>query len=148
MVNALLGEARQATQQVRADDSRGRHTTTSRELLPLPKGGLIIDTPGMRELQIWAADEGLGAAFSDIEALAEGCRFRDCTHAGEPGCAVQAALDAGTLDLDRYHSYTKLQREITYQEMRQTQSAEFIEKKRWKKIAKEIRRVERDKGKR
>lgn len=148
LVNALLGAARQATRAVRTDDSRGRHTTTHRELIPLPGAGLIIDTPGMRELQIWADDDGLGAAFSDVEALAAQCRFADCSHAGEPGCAVQAALDAGTLKPDRFRSYTKLQREIRYQALRQDQSARLIEKNRWKSIAKEIRRIERDKGKR
>lgn len=146
LVNALVGEARQTTRAVRTDDSRGRHTTTNRELIPLPNGGLIIDTPGMRELQIWADDDGLGMAFSDVEALALQCRFGDCTHAGEPGCAVQAALEDGTLKRDRFRSYTKLQREIRYQAMRQDQSARLIEKNRWKKIAKEIRRIERHKG--
>ncbi len=146
LVNALIGTARQATQAVRADDSRGRHTTTHRELIPLPNGGLIIDTPGMRELQIWAEDDGLGSAFSDVEALATHCRFGDCTHAGEPGCAVQAALEDGTLQRDRFRSYAKLQREIRYQALRQEQSARLIEKDRWKKIAKEIRRIERGKG--
>ena len=146
LVNALLGKTRQATQAVRTDDSRGRHTTTNRELIPLPNGGLIIDTPGMRELQIWADDDGLGTAFSDIEALALQCRFADCTHTSEPGCAVLAALEDGTLKQDRFRSYTKLQREIQYQTLRQDQSARLIEKNRWKKIAKEIRRIVRDKN--
>lgn len=146
LVNALIGQARQATQAVRDDDSRGRHTTTHRELIALPEGGLIIDTPGMRELQIWTGDEGLESAFADVEALAAQCRFADCTHASEPGCAVQAALDDGTLLPERFRSYTKLQREIQYQALRQDQSARQIEKSRWKKIAKEIRRIERDKG--
>ncbi len=148
LVNALLGRARQATRQVRADDSRGRHTTTNRELIPLPGGGLLIDTPGMRELQLWTDDDGLETAFSDIEALAVQCRFADCSHAGEPGCAVRAALEDGTLPADRFQSYEKLQREIRYQEARQDQSARLIEKKRWKNIAKEIRRIERHKGNR
>ncbi len=148
LVNALIGKTRQTTRAVRADDSRGRHTTTSRELIQLPNGGMIIDTPGMRELQIWADDDGLGTTFADVEAFASQCRFGDCTHTSEPGCAVQAALEAGTLKQDRFRSYTKLQREIRYQELRQDQSARHIEKSRWKKIAKEIRRIERDKGNR
>jgi len=146
LVNALAGKARQTTQTVRADDSRGRHTTTTRELIALPDGGVIIDTPGMRELQIWAGEDGLGTTFSDVEVLASQCRFGDCTHAGEPGCAVRAALEDGTLDPGRFSSYSKLQREIQYQALRQEQSARVIEKSRWKKIAKEIRRIERYKG--
>lgn len=146
LVNALIGQTRQTTQAVRADDSRGRHTTTNRELIRMPNGGLIIDTPGMRELQIWADEDGLGTAFSDVEALVSQCRFGDCTHTGEPGCAVHAALEDGTLKKDRFRSYTQLQREIRYQALRQNQSARLIEKNRWKKIAKEIRRIERNKG--
>lgn len=148
LVNALLGTVRQTTQAVRADDSRGRHTTTNRELIPLPGGALIIDTPGMRELQIWADEDGLDTTFSDVEALASQCRFRDCTHTREPGCAVRAALEDGTLEPDRFRSYAKLQREIEYQELRQEQSARVIEKRRWKKVAQEIRRIERNKGNR
>ncbi|NLV39691.1 MAG: ribosome small subunit-dependent GTPase A [Candidatus Hydrogenedentes bacterium] len=146
LVNALLGRERQAVRAVRADDSRGRHTTTQRELIPLPGGGLIMDTPGMRELQIWSDDDGLETAFADVEALAAQCRFADCTHENEPGCAVRAALEGGTLDGGRFRSYEKLRREIRYQELRQEQSARQIEKTRWRGIAKEIRRIERDKG--
>lgn len=146
LVNALMGKARQSTRVVRTDDSRGRHTTTNRELIPIPGAGLIIDTPGMRELQLWADDDGLETAFPDVEAFASRCRFADCTHTGEPGCAVQAALEDGTLKPDRFRSYTKLQREVQYQALRQDQSARLIEKNRWKKIAKEIRRIERGKG--
>ena len=147
LVNALLGRERQAVRAVRADDSRGRHTTTHRELIPLPGGGLIMDTPGMRELQIWSADDdGLETAFADVEALAARCRFADCTHENEPGCAVRAALEDGSLDRGRFRSYTKLRREIQYQELRQDQSARQIEKTRWRGIAKEIRRIERDRG--
>ena len=146
LVNALLGKSRQSTQAVRADDSRGRHTTTNRELIPLPNGGVIIDTPGMRELQIWADDDGLDTAFPDVEALAAQCRFGDCTHTSEPGCAVLAAVEDGTLASDRFRSYMKLQREIEYQTLRQDQSARVIEKNRWRQIAKEIRRIERYKG--
>jgi len=146
LVNALTGDARQTTRSVRSDDSRGRHTTTNRELIPLPNGGMIIDTPGMRELQIWTDDDGLETAFPDVEALAAQCRFADCTHNNEPGCAVQEALEKGTLQRDRFRSYGKLQREIQYQALRQDQSARLIEKNRWKKIAKEIRRIEWGKG--
>ncbi len=109
---------------------------------------MIIDTPGMRELQLWSDEDGLGTAFSDVEALATQCRFADCTHTGEPGCAIKAALDDATLQRDRFSSYMKLQRELQYQALRQDQSARLIEKNRWKKVAKEIRRIERNKGKR
>ncbi|HEY9764271.1 MAG TPA: ribosome small subunit-dependent GTPase A, partial [Trichocoleus sp.] len=108
LTNFLLGTTVQATQAVRADDQRGRHTTTSRHLLRLPSGALLIDTPGMRELQLWSGSDGLEATFSDIDALAEQCRFRDCQHGQEPGCAVQAAIASGELDFSRLSSYQKL----------------------------------------
>ena len=111
LVNALLGEDLLATQEIR-EDGRGRHTTSHRQLVPLPDGGLMLDTPGMRELQLWDADSGLEAAFGDLESLAAQCRFADCTHREEPDCAVRAALANGTLDLERYESWRKLQREL------------------------------------
>lgn len=113
LINRLLGQERLATNGLRNDD-KGRHTTTRRELLLLPGGGLIIDTPGMRELGLWDAGEGLEQTFADIEALTAQCRFRNCSHAGEPGCAVQAALDSGALSRDRWLSYQKLARENEY----------------------------------
>lgn len=111
LINALLGEAKLSTSGVGAD-GRGHHTTTHRELILLPQGGVVIDTPGMRELGVEAAD--LRRSFADIDALAEGCRFGDCTHGSEPGCAVRAALMAGTLDARRLESYQKLRRETRY----------------------------------
>jgi len=112
LTNTLLGVERQATGTVRASDSRGRHTTTYRALIQLPSGGCLIDTPGMRELKL-TGDEDLGAAsFADIETLALQCRFGDCTHGNEPGCAVRAALAAGELDADRWESYLKLRDEL------------------------------------
>ncbi len=145
LVNALLGGARQATRAVRAADSRGRHTTTSRELIPMPCGGMIIDTPGMRELRLWSDVDGLETVFADVETIAAQCRFADCTHADEPGCAVRAALEDGTLSHERLRAHEKLRREVEYQELRQDHSARYIERKRWKGIAKEIRRIEHDK---
>lgn len=113
LANALLGEQRQETREVRAHDHRGKHTTTRRELIPLPGGALLVDTPGMRELQLWdSAREGLGAAFPDILALAAGCRFRDCRHEAEPGCAVRAAIAAATLEPARFASFMKLRAEL------------------------------------
>ena len=103
ITNALVGEAVQETAGIREDDDEGRHTTTNRRLIDLPDGlGSLIDTPGMRELQLWDAEEGLSETFADIEALAEACKFRDCQHESEPGCAVRGAIDEGELDLRRY----------------------------------------------
>ena len=115
LINRLLGEERLATDGLRNDD-KGHHTTTHRELLLLPSGAMVIDTPGMRELGMWDAASGVAQTFADIEALAEGCRFRNCTHASEPGCAVRAALQSGELDAGRWQSYRKLQAENAYAE--------------------------------
>lgn len=112
LINALLGEDQQATGAVRAKDSRGRHTTVTRDLIPLPGGGVLVDTPGLRSLGLWEAEEGVAVAFDDIEELAHGCRFRDCRHIAEPDCAVRAAAAAGTLDARRLDSYRKLQAEL------------------------------------
>ena len=111
LVNALTGAERQATAAIREDDSRGRHTTTARELIPMPNGAWLIDTPGMRELRIGAVEEGVDAAFSDVKALARGCRFRDCKHGRDDGCALAAAIADGRLDPRRLASYLKLERE-------------------------------------
>ncbi len=110
LINRWLGHARQAVNAVR-DDGKGRHTTTHRELLVLPQGGLVIDTPGMRELGLWRSEEGLQGAFADVAALTGTCRFRDCTHAQEPGCAIHAAVADGTLAPERAASFIKLQQE-------------------------------------
>ncbi len=111
LINTLLGEARQNTASIREDDSKGRHTTTRRSLIPMPSGGLILDTPGMRELQLAQCKEGISSAFSDIELLAEQCRFSDCTHVSEPGCAVIKAVEAGLIEARRLENYQKLMRE-------------------------------------
>ncbi|MGY1709946.1 ribosome small subunit-dependent GTPase A [Geodermatophilus sp. SYSU D00758] len=117
LVNALAGRAVAATREIRAADGRGRHTTTARELHLLPGGGLLVDTPGMRELGL-VDDAGLGAAYADVEELAAGCRFRDCAHRTEPGCAVAAAIEDGRLDPARYTAWRKLQAEAHRQELR------------------------------
>jgi len=114
LVNALIGGERQQVAAVREGDGKGRHTTTRQELIVTPAGALLIDTPGMRELGLWQAEEGVDRAFDDLVSLAEGCRFRDCAHAGEPGCAVLAAVHAGELEPDRLESYQRLQRELAY----------------------------------
>ncbi len=113
LVNHLIGHEVMKTGAVR-DDGRGRHTTTTRELIVLPGGGAVIDTPGLREVQMWAAEGGLAKTFDDIEALGEQCKFRDCQHDAEPGCAVKAALEAGTLDEARFASWLELQKEMVW----------------------------------
>src|SRR5262249_51866489 len=140
LVNRLLGEERQRIQDTRESDGRGRHTTTHRELLPLPGSGALIDTPGMRELALWAAPESLDAAFSDIAQLAVNCRFRDCAHGVEEGCAVRQALLAGALDPSRWSSYAKLQAEIAYEDRKTDLTAAMEQKRRWKRIHKAMRR--------
>jgi ribosome biogenesis GTPase len=112
IVNCLTGDDRLRTAEVRESDSRGRHTTTYRELIVLPEGGALIDTPGMRELQLWAGEDALDQAFDEIAELAAACRYRDCSHTTEQDCAVQAALGDGTLAEDRWQSYVKLRKEI------------------------------------
>ncbi len=141
LINRLSGLEVQATGEVRGSDDRGRHTTTQRELLRLPGGGLVIDTPGLRELQLWATAEGLDETFADVAQLAGRCRFGDCRHAGEPGCAVRQALEDGTLDAARYESYLKLQKELAYLERQQDQRAQLAEKEKWKRIHLEARRL-------
>ena len=119
LINRLLGDERLPTAPMSdADEGRGRHTTTARELVRLPGGALLIDTPGMRELQLWADEEGLERTFEDIEKLAAQCRFPDCRHDLEPGCAVRAAVETGTLDFRRRESYLKLRRELQFMELK------------------------------
>jgi ribosome biogenesis GTPase len=114
LINRLYGEEIAPTLEVRESDAKGRHATSWREMIFLSKGGVVIDTPGMREFHIWAAGEGAKETFPEIEALAAGCHFRDCTHTKEKDCAVRAALTAGTLPRERYDSFVKLQLEISY----------------------------------
>ena len=132
LLNRLAGSELMRTRAVAADGT-GRHTTTHRELVRLPGGALMIDTPGLRELQFWEGD--VSAAFEDIEALALECRFNDCAHASEPGCAVQGAVDDGTLSLDRLRSWRKLQRELEAIAARTDRRLRAARKKRWKQIA-------------
>ncbi len=145
LVNALVGEELLATQEVRAD-GRGRHTTTRRELILLPGGGLMIDTPGMRELQLWVADHGLEEAFDDITSLFAECRFNDCRHETEPGCAVQAALADGTLSPERWDSYQKLERELAALERRLDKQARSAERRRYRSLSRAMRARQREKG--
>lgn len=123
LINTLLGSQKMAVQAVRDGDERGRHTTTHRELHVVPTGGLLIDTPGIRELQLWSGDTGLADAFADIEDLSVACRFRDCRHDREPGCAVQAAIALGTLEPQRLANFRKLERELVWQAEKEARQA-------------------------
>jgi ribosome biogenesis GTPase len=141
LVNRLLGEERLVTKEIRESDGRGRHATTHRELILLPEGGLVLDTPGMRELQLWSADEGIGASFGDVEELIAKCRFNDCGHDTEPGCAVRAAIAAGTLPAERFESYEKLQRELEMLARRQDKRAQSDERKERARFARSRRKT-------
>jgi ribosome biogenesis GTPase len=138
IVNALIGGEMMRTRDVRDYDSRGRHTTTGRQLVLLPGGGILIDTPGLRELQLWDTGDSVAGAFADIDALAEGCRFRDCRHASEPGCAVTAAVKGGTLSDVRLASFRKLQDEQAFQATQQDQRAQIEQKRRSKVMSKAL----------
>jgi ribosome biogenesis GTPase len=144
LINRLLGNERLATQSVRERDGRGRHTTTRRELLFLPGGGMVIDTPGMRELQLWDDDEGVQTTFDEIENLARDCRFRDCRHGDEPGCAVREAVQTGQLSPERLANLHKLQRELSWLERQEDPWTELAEKRRWKTIHKAAKRFMND----
>lgn len=139
VVNALLGYERQETGAVRADDQRGRHTTTSRELLLMPGGALLIDSPGMRSVGMWEIEPGLADAFADIDHIAADCRFSDCTHEGEPGCAVLSAIADGSLPRERFESRQKLARESAAHAARVDPVARTAHRKRWTAIHKSVR---------
>ncbi len=130
LANSLLGELRLATGAVREDDGRGRHTTSWRELVILPSGALLIDTPGIRELALWDAGEGLAETFDEVATVAESCHFNDCSHGNEPGCAVREALADGTLSRDRYDSWTKLRAELANQVRRQEERVAAEDRRR------------------
>jgi ribosome biogenesis GTPase / thiamine phosphate phosphatase len=142
LLNWLAGAELLRTQPIREDDGSGRHTTSHRELVVLPGGGLLIDTPGLRELQLWeTGGAGFDEAFSDVEELAADCRFSDCSHTSEPGCAVHAAVDDGTLELDRLRSYRKLQSELLRQAARQGDAQKLAERRRQlKRFSRSLRR--------
>lgn len=139
LTNRLLGKESQATQEVREGDDRGKHTTTYRELLPLPEGGCLIDTPGMRELQLWSADEGFQGTFEDIEEISSQCYFADCRHQSEPNCAIVKALEEGKLAASRFESYQKLQKELAYLARKEDKKAQSEEKAKWKSLTKTMR---------
>ncbi|WP_028987221.1 ribosome small subunit-dependent GTPase A [Thermicanus aegyptius] len=140
LINCLLGEETQRVQEIRQGDDKGKHTTTFRELFFLPQGACMIDTPGMRELQLWGTDEGLKDTFEDIEQLSSMCQFIDCQHLHEPNCAVKQAVKEGKLDENRLNNYRKMMRELEYLHMKTNKKAQLEEKDRWKKLSKEKRR--------
>jgi ribosome biogenesis GTPase len=141
LINRLLGTDVRRTRDVRAVDSKGRHTTTNRELVVLPNGGLLIDTPGMRELQLWEVGTAVRETFDDVDALAASCHFTDCAHRDEPRCAVKAAVEDGRLAPDRLDSYLRLQDELSFLERQQDERALIEEKRRGRIGAKSLRQV-------
>jgi ribosome biogenesis GTPase len=147
LVNALLGAEVQATAEVRDWDARGRHKTTGRRLFALPGGGAVIDGPGIRELKLWDP-EGIETVFEDVARIAEGCRFRDCAHEDEPGCAVRAAVEDGRLDPERFESLKKLEGEARAAEGRKVAADARADagKKRWRSVTKELKRFYKDRG--
>lgn len=140
LINRLLGEDVQKTRAVRDQDDRGQHTTTHRELFVLPGGALVIDNPGIRELQLWADESALDRSFEDVAALATRCRYADCEHESEPDCAVLEAVGSGELARARLESFRSLQKELRYLRLRQDESAERAEKQKWRAIHREMRK--------
>jgi ribosome biogenesis GTPase len=146
LINRLVGEDVQATREVRVFDGKGRHTTVTRELVPLPGGGILVDTPGLRGVAMWDAEDGIAAAFSEIGALAERCRFRDCTHTDEPDCAVLAAVECGELDAGRLESWRKLLAETRAVAARADAKLAADDKRKWKSISKARKDINRERG--
>jgi ribosome biogenesis GTPase len=146
ILNQLIGHELMRTREVREADSRGRHTSTARQLVLLPGHGVLIDTPGMRELQLWETAETIAETFADIDAIAEQCRFRDCQHRSEPGCAVRVAVEAGDVSADRLASFHKLADEQADQTRRQDQRAQQDQKRRERMGSKAVRKINKDKG--
>jgi ribosome biogenesis GTPase len=141
ITNLLIGEARQVTKSIRDEDSKGRHTTTHRELFVLPNGALLIDTPGLRELQLWGDEDDLGNAFPQIDTLSRQCKFSNCTHGTEPGCAIQAAVEAGELDTKELETYFKFQSELRFLNTKVNVKAAMERKEHDKKVQKEYRKA-------
>lgn len=144
LINNLLGEGRMKIQELRKGIDKGKHTTSNRQMFILLQDGLIIDTPGMRELQLWTAEEGFSCCFDNIEELAINCRFNDCKHQNEPGCAVQKALEDGSLDIKRYENYVKMKKELAYLSRKQNHCEALQEKEKWKKITKQIKSMHKE----
>jgi ribosome biogenesis GTPase len=147
LLNSLLGDEIQTTTPVRVSDGKGRHTTSTRQMFMLPAGGLVIDNPGLREIQLWADESALTEAFSEISSLARFCRYGDCTHGPESGCAVKEAVENGTLPGDRYEGYLKLRKELSYLQRKQDPAEQAEHKRRWKSIHRAARALYRDREK-
>lgn len=141
LINNLTRENTMKVNELRNNIEKGRHTTTQKQMIILPKGGLIIDTPGIRELQLWDAESGISQTFKDIEDIIKDCKFSDCTHKNEPGCAIRKAINDGLLDKKRLENYLKIQKENQYLTDRQSQSAAKMEKDKWKTIHKQIKNL-------
>lgn len=146
IINALLGEERQDTREVREKDSKGRHVTASRKLFMIPGGGMLIDNPGIRELQLWGDENSLEDVFADIAELACGCKYKDCEHISEPGCAVKQAVEKdGLISKERYNNYLKMRKELIYLHQKTKMSSEAVEKSKWRGIIKDAKRYKRQK---
>ncbi len=143
LVNRLYGKTVQATDSISTSVGKGRHTTTTRDLIMMPQGGMVIDNPGIREIALWGDDDGISAAFPEIENLAGECRFSDCSHMHEPGCRVLQAVTEGNILQDRLESYHKMKREMTYLSLRQQRSADRVEKERWKEVAMKVKAMKK-----
>ncbi|KAA3633990.1 MAG: ribosome small subunit-dependent GTPase A, partial [Calditrichaeota bacterium] len=143
LINQLLGEEKMKVNLVSEEKSKGRHTTTHRELILLPNKSILIDTPGMKEIQLWSDSDSLTQSFSDIEELSHGCKFDDCSHKTEPGCAVLQAVDDGQLDERRYQNYLKLEKEMAYMNKRKDQFGRYLERKEQKKFASVIKQAKK-----
>lgn len=145
LINKLCGPDKMKVNNISTYKDKGKHTTSHREMLLIPAGGIIIDTPGMRELQMWEGSDGLDETFSDIDNLILNCKFSDCTHTTEPGCAVIESLESGILDEERYKNYLKLKKEIRYFEMRKNTNEMLSQKRKWKIITKNVRKNNKNK---
>ena len=146
LINRLVGKEVQVTSAISDRANKGRHTTTARELIMLPQGGMIIDNPGIREVALFGSGGGLESTFADIEAFAAGCRFGDCTHTSEPDCAVLQAVLDGQLSEERLGSYYKMRRELEYVSERDQKGAERVEKERWKDVAERLKSLKKDRN--
>ena len=143
LVNWLYGKTIQLTGSISTHVGKGKHTTTSRDLIMMPKGGMVIDNPGIREIAFWEVDKGIEAAFPEIEKHGLGCRFTNCSHTHEPGCRVLGAVHEGEVSRDRLENYRKMKRELEYLSHRQHKSADRVEKERWKEVALKIKAMKK-----
>lgn len=145
LINRLYGKTVQLTDSISTHVGKGKHTTTSRNLIMMPQGGMVIDNPGIREIAFWEVDKGIEAAFPEIEKLGLGCRFTNCSHTHEPGCRVLGAVNEGKISGDRLENYRKMRRELEYLSHRRQKSADRVEKERWKEIALKIKAMKKRK---